>query len=1811
MREILFNSFKAKILNGKVPDTIPTSGIAVNSKFFDQYDNNEISIEQYRNVDDFETYSNNVDGAIPFDDTKFEYGSYRVEYSAYEPDDLSEKPIFVNSDNSAKFFQAYQNDVGDEDTRERLIGYMTADSADLQAVQDLKDVNSGFYYISKKTHLHWIAERCNADNNFNNKIRIVFGDDIGNENDRDSLESMICTTPERPFNGILDFNGHKIVNKRFVCENNSNGLVGYLGPRGVVRNAIVQDIVFDNRKKISIDKIVNDCSDVFAGSLVGTNYGLVENIVTSGTFRFDGFCPEVYLTNNKYEYTEGDSTFVSSAYNGFFPNKFCINSIYNILPYCGYFSEGADSFFNDIGRSDIALTDVDINEIVKNNVRSLLGFAEFNGHNDDGKAKALNFNHYTEPKMSISDMFDQSSIRLSKAIPSTDVNARVAAAANMEFMLNEVLGDVSFVDVAQDKAIISPMLPIEYTQEYLDRVLCNSINSLKEWKSNDEQATYTIRETEINEIEDMVRKDLDHGSYLAQQIRDAVHMSLDGERNSHHQRLNPEARIAYYCSPIVGNNFGTIRNVDCLHTVKESENTFVGFIGNVCGKQNCGSIEHISSMYDIASLNEDEAASSECITKTYTKNKEYLPEYPDDYTNISQVFGYNYDYFQSPHGITDPEELETYSAAHEESVMVSKKFYDFHDFVCSGVNGNWYNNSADPTHEYTFNKYTPDSAYGNCNFSVSDDASIGSAVPPQLREAKLTFGNGDSLDEFRIYFELEKLEQDNAPLQGEVRLYDSFDDRVKGNAAIPLCTLDGQDREDFTDAIENLEFTVKHFELNYLGDSCKSVSYYDSLAGLASHAVDGNQYQLTAEDVLKYSRAFNGECGSTVDNAAEFATNILRAKVAMGGNLLANPFLDDPSRNTDEYWEPFRREAIIDTFGRVIGYRCPVGGPYGTRNIDEPWDARSDDGKYVISSGVGPNDTNQDWTIFSNSEDAPAMSWYMPPAPNSYGPDGPESTNPSRSMYGKTVNDQKFDSNLFCSVRPDLNYDILFKNDSQFNEYSQFGLQRSMITIEPMQSSSLETAAKNICLAMAKTGMLSMYTGDSDGRTPEAMMEEFFGEDWSARIRKIHVPLQNRTQNKTAFSDAGFLGVNRLRCLYLDFQNSAQKYFVYREGSQYKLQTNGYEWRSTATPRVGNLDDMFIDMTILRRVDEENLVPYNVIIRMPVRNLRVPISAFRSDIRIRRGTEKFTVDLANWGKIVNGITDTHWERSVDFYPLVPAFDPEDTNGLLQSFKLKSIYNIGGVAGMINHSQKFEEYGNWMTDVKYNGTVMGRIDDVQVKLTAQTLKFINGLAGTKISEDGSIVDADPRVIGIASKFSLLAPVLEYHQNEVGTSPDPGINREDGSTANTDMLTHIYGCQYTRITNVDLLGCPEAETVNTRLYKPLIEWINFSDVLDYNSILYKRFNFKDDRDSVYTPHTSTNYPETIDVLHDFCSLAGNFDYDLKLRGYTDNFMSRRGYPAYDKRHDDTEDGLYPSGLDANDAISSRELSQFGHEWPSSVRNSRAKRYENVPSWFIYLQNVNDVPDGQNVREEEWFTAHMNPMIDAPNSDYGDIDCQLLNGTPNFVFDKLNKTTIDSMLFADNENRSPRLNLIRRNEKMLDQYSARTASGITDRYFTWDYDMYPRESNDPLDFTIKYAQKRGVRGLWIHQSIDAIDRDPDSWLRYAMKGSSECINDGSCIHLGYMPSEWELINIMNREDRNLLPEEVGDEGVSVDGRDFRGILLCERDSRDLIALLDCGFSRDISSGCYVADLPMRWTDESSGYGLLCEIKTDGEQT
>jgi hypothetical protein len=1833
MREVFFNSFKEKILNGQVPDVFTVSGTPVTSDFFDTFDNETIRLDQYKSLDDFDKYANG-NGTKTLEETTFKYEEYGVEYSAYYDNDVSEKPMFVNLENWDSFLQIYSGEIGydDEYVKRKFDSYI---------YESDENVNSGFYYVQKKSQLKWISERCNEKENFNNRIVVVLGDDIGGTAEGyQLLDTVICSDPNRPFQGILDFNGHRVSNLIIECKENSNGIVGYLGTDGIVRDAILNDVRFKCSNKISLDKIRSDCSDVVVGGLVGTNYGRVENVVTSGDVEFNGFCPEVYLASNKYEYTPYDNIENNTNYNCFFPNKFCINSLYNVIPYVGYFCEGADSYFNDIAdpRLRVELKDSyddlawnrSLWRLTKNNINALLGIRS-------APEKTLlyyadpemnyNLDHFSETSLGIDTVLDLRTARLTDHIGIETSFASVSL-TEKGWPVHADKTDTGFADVFRN-AWCSPMISMEDDQSFPDRVLTNSLESIQTFKSWNEFQELEIKEaSQYIDCDERNDNEWDYGAYIAKQIRDELLLASTSKHNQQvtiHQKMNPYSRIAYYCSPVVGNNFGTIENIDCRHVLRESRDTFVGFIGNVCGKQNCGTIKNVNSLIDIA---EADSSAAKLASRVYTENRTLMPEYPAEYQNMVNVFGYNWDYYQSPYGI-DSAESEKYSETSASAVLASDKFYTFHDVDCSGV---MLKKLDDHEYEtayqgYVFNRLSVDrssdtsAAQRYCNFKLpgfdsEDSASIGNKIPESLRNAKLKLNvrcNEEyDLDTFSIDL---KIPYSAAVERSTFKLYNPYDDLKEDNIYQKLQIDSGA----LIDGLRGLTGLVQHMDLSYLGDACKYLSENDP--GCVEDEEDVKIY-----DVLNYCPSFSGECGLTKNNAIEFARNVMNAKVAVGCELLLNPSLNPRDHEHIQY--------------------------IGTNNDDEHVTD-----EYVIPPYTGPNEDDEPMEL---GDDLPDFRWYA--APGIYEEDtyeGPKAFKPeifavvpSAVSYDSATHryhsDKKTVSynrnanypNYFCSVNSAGYWDLCGSTSNDlgpWNEafknglnYYETGIPKTMLSITPRDGDESIRGLGDLLASAAH---------ENEG------FAEIVGDEYEVVVNKISIPIANRTQNKIYLSES-IEGLSDASGVYLDYRR--QEYlWDYQRDESGQIVENGI-----ILPRpieddegvctAGNLDYLYIDLSVIVKNEdhpagEDSVLAYPMIVKMPISRLRLPISAVRvTSPAVERTVDKYSEDLANY---IDGTVKLK-ERTVDYYHLVPAFDVLDRRGETIEYKLKSIYNVGGICGMINHCVSYAERGNYGVPLEYqrgrdafhrNMASCGSIEDCKIRFTERTFDFIDRTLLKKI-EEGKPSELNDRTISIANKFAGVAAIYEYRQNDVGTSPWSDI---DG--CGPDTLECLYSQKF-KMKNIYVGGSEDFYTgvspsedeyknrslfrVFRKTFSPFIEWANVSNILDTTN-----FFLLTDRESVqntYRSRHSSNFPIGCNIQQPW-----NVTNDLLWTGQS---LEDDPY-IIGLRHPVIEYGRTWPTTEEKDRSGGRGLVQFWEMFPVGTqlhgettdrffpRLRSTKTYHLMPSVLFELSDVWLYGDYE---DDKYFRLHMSPVANAPCSEYNDVYLQMFGGNPNFVNRKLCKPTMNAPLKNDSKtlsmSRAQSLSIFGyrpENIFLLEAFQKRydANGGITDRYFTWDYEMKSVEDlgrdKSPLEFRIRYGRdSSGRRGLWIHQN-DPYAEDPNRpWIQYEMS-SDGCVNDGSNVHLGYLPSERSIITLLNRSDENdSLSENQYEEGRAVNGEDFRGILLSDS-NRELVCFIDAGYGHDLTSGCYVAQLPAKRTfaDERGerAYGLLAEIKVE----
>lgn len=1866
MREIFFNSFKEKILRGEVDSHIIASGIPMSNEFLDTYDTDDISIEQYRNLEDFNRFSKG-NGAKEFEKTKFQYDTFGVDYQNYYDDDLSEKPIFVNSDNSAKFLKVYGSEMlYDKSTyvKDKIDKYLSSDDI---------NINSGFYYVTKKSHLNWIAKRVNDDYNFNNRIVVVLGDDIGtaNETSGTAFESVIGANPNKPFQGIFDLNGHAVNNLNLLCKKNSNGIIGYLGTNGIVRDGVVLNPRFTGLNKISLEKIKNDCSDVVCGTLVGTNYGTVENIITSGNMRImGGFCPEVYVAGNKGEYQAGMNTYEENNYtNAFFPSKFCINSIYNVIPYVGYFCEGADCYFNDAVDPIVEEGSGDVidrwKQVTRTNIDLKLGIDNNSSYSKIpfNNVSAYNLDHYMEGKLSNNSHFDLNDVALTKVIPdaakptsgnhdqlSSNPDTIWYGFWNKESTGNTYLADIyrehkySILGVGSStKSIyyLRPLITMSVDQILPDRLMKNTVKSIGKFVDFEGNELYSL-----DQDTSYMQQYADYAANLAHQLRDQIVMyysSINGGPYAHyttHQKMNPYSRIAYYLSPIVGNNFGTIQNIDCRHTIYESEYTFVGFIGNVCGKENNGDISNCYVDLDIVGVSGD----SKLETRDYIDTNDYLPDYEltnSAYSNLVNLFGYNYDYFQSPYGLNQSDMAE-YSAVSADCIKVTPRFYEFEDIGPSAV--------MEKIGSFIFNKERHEtylshkrSRHRLANFVLRDDkyaSELAQYIPENIRKQKMTirFENvlSEELDttgpnDYALVIRLDSVRMNRKASYKFYNPYykderDNWHDIIYGDQYNNLINA-------FTDTL--YDYKIKHMDLNYLGDAAKTVMRNDVWKGAPSFTnAAGESYKVTIADILDYCPDFNGDLGTTEENAKNFCRNMMDAKVALGYDMLGN-------------------QTFSVTY-QYPGYDHPFGGDnpglFGTTNYKSS-------GSFIIPSGQGPNDTSGDWNLGGNLID---MAWYMPPASNEYPDnDGPVAYDPSVSIMGNGiyVNSLANYNGGFCSVQPyglwDLYGNPKNKDAKLFEEnrdISKPSIGRSMLSVE------LKAPVNAIAENLTKVIM----DNDPDiGRVINR--NRVAGSDLKCQINKIFVPIANRT-NHSVWQGATFCGDSAYSGLYIT--DKSKKMLYDQSLTPVTEITDDY---------IGNLDVMYVDMSIgvnvNKFVEDDDIVRYEtypVIVEVPIEKIFVPISCIHDD-----GTFSSTVNEVSNPQMSSKVNEEHniTKRSVDYFFLTPAYDILDPDNSQVEYKLKSIYNIGGIAGMINHSQKYIDHGFYKFDgklpsdhAKTNVAKCGSITNCNVFITQRTNQFVVDLQASRSKNDndtGNLIDKDPKTIGVANKIGGVAAIYEYRQNDMGTSPASEI-----VAASTDGLQrfrfqkfgftmiNVGGEESTYGYNVFPEGTDDYKKQkaylslrsDNRIFSPFIDWANVSNMLDTTNFFAYKEIYGIYTNPSYMSHHSSNFPidgnpmlYTAWMQQPWDTIGNGEKTPKPLIAQTDTVMLSNLYPIGNKPAVNSDDWKDMSSYDPRYFVYLETMNRYGSTsaekdvcpyynyserrgWTTYPRIGMNKYYEWIPNSLIDCFDVFLYAS----KQYDTFELSMSPMADSPCSDYNDVYLQMFNGSPNFVDKKLSKAIIKADIpvkfisdlhrhkIVDQETRTEYpANCFGKVKDVIEVYNMR-ADQYRNKYFTWDYETSGMK-RDPLMFDIIYKKPKGhSRGLWIHQLGEY---DTYEVLRYAMKGGDYGKNDGACLHLGYLPSDKAVVEILNYDGFGVsaLPHtdqsnpEINnrfEEGHAISGYGFNGMLLVDTSTNDLICYIDTENDHDFDLGCWVAPLSEKIEVDDRAYGLLTEI-------
>lgn len=392
MNSFIFNSFKDNLLKGNIKGSDNWCFVAVNSEF-NKLDEN--IVKSLSSISDINMLPHGTDelgaGHTSFpmldigDDGAPSYSivnksviskTYPDEYkntplrkdyvATFKPiyyryyrtnkTKTADKPMCVGLDNWDEFITAFPNNehlkklflTKPSDLVDPDVGkfYRPAINDELNEEQP-----RNFYFVRTAEELLWCANTVNGNqygDDYNNFINIVLGDNIGSTRQASSKNKIIdfCIGDKvnRPFEGIFYGNGFKIQNIELQCNNNSNGLIGYLGEYGEISTVIIEgDFVLKNYKKININHMINDACDVNAALLCGSSCGTISDIyVHNAKVSIKGFVPSVYAVSNKTD-NLNDTAFSHPDENRYFPSYLCINSKANIVPYIGYFAEGVHS----------------------------------------------------------------------------------------------------------------------------------------------------------------------------------------------------------------------------------------------------------------------------------------------------------------------------------------------------------------------------------------------------------------------------------------------------------------------------------------------------------------------------------------------------------------------------------------------------------------------------------------------------------------------------------------------------------------------------------------------------------------------------------------------------------------------------------------------------------------------------------------------------------------------------------------------------------------------------------------------------------------------------------------------------------------------------------------------------------------------------------------------------------------------------------------------------------------------------------------------------------------------------------------------------------------------------------------------------------------------------------------------------------------------------------------------------------------------------------------------------------------------------
>lgn len=364
MESFVFNSFKTRLMNGEVE----LSGsywkhYPVNKKFVENYEDDIKSLSSTsafimydlakNQASDYYGKNGTTDASL-FNDWYNYYGTkinmVEYVYKPMEDTDVAMKPEFVT--------KAGWDSFSDKDRCPYLKALFFPDDPTgndfYHTTGDIDEYGNpiprGFYYVTTKEHLLWCAEKVN-NTSYDNEINIVLGDNIGYD-DISIIKTPIGVNPAHPFNGIFFGNGFGFVNIELQCNNDVNGIIGYLGKDGIIDHVWVKDCHIVCNKSLSISHLATGSFDIAAGFICGKNDGIIRNVYVTNKIGFKNFVPRMYSVANKSDNDPESNALSNPGANIFYPDYMCYNSLGNIVPYIGYFNEGVFATYSGYSKAD-------------------------------------------------------------------------------------------------------------------------------------------------------------------------------------------------------------------------------------------------------------------------------------------------------------------------------------------------------------------------------------------------------------------------------------------------------------------------------------------------------------------------------------------------------------------------------------------------------------------------------------------------------------------------------------------------------------------------------------------------------------------------------------------------------------------------------------------------------------------------------------------------------------------------------------------------------------------------------------------------------------------------------------------------------------------------------------------------------------------------------------------------------------------------------------------------------------------------------------------------------------------------------------------------------------------------------------------------------------------------------------------------------------------------------------------------------------------------------------------------------------------